>query len=326
MWWDDEQFVRWRYFSDRGVNGEAPYWVFVKGAEVLAACGLEPVTLVVDGSPLPAVRTLDIMVRPDLDGLGLGVFMNLALFKHFPVALVTGSNQRSHNLLTRMFHHTTDLRFWKLPVSARPLLDTRISFGPLAAIAALPLNGLLRLRRAAARMETPTGVAIREIREFGAEVTDLSRRCETPGRLFVRRSDEYLNWRFVRNPRCHYEILGAFSDSGLEGYIVTRFNRVRPNERREAEIVDWLVPRGADASTLAALVYAAVDRLIGEGAAIVTCAASSAEAEPAMQANGFHLRPAERVPFFVRAADPALHARLSTAGDWFVTRGDYDVE
>jgi hypothetical protein len=325
MWWDDEQFVRWRYFSDRGINGEAPYWVFVKGAEVLAACGLEPVTLVVDGSPLPAVRTLDIMVRPDLDGLGLGAFMNLALFKRFPVVLVTGSNQRSHNLLTRMFHHTTDLRFWKLPVSGRLLLDARIGLGPLAALAALPVDALLRLRRAAARLSMPAGVVIRELTEFGAEVVELSRRCEVPGRLLVRRSDEYLNWRFVRNPRCRYEILGAFSDRGLEGYVVTRFNRARPNQRREADIVDWLAP-GAASFIFAALVRAAVERLIRSGAGIITCAAASAEAAVAMQANGFYLRPDERLPFFVRAADPALHSRLTVASDWFLTRGDFDVE
>ena len=119
MWWDDQLFVQWRYFS-RLIDGkDVAYWVFVKDGEVLGACGLEPVTLVIDGKPVAAVRTLDIMVRPDLDGLGLGVFMNLMLFKHFPITLVTGSNEKSHQLLKRMFHHTVDLRFWKAAIRAQ---------------------------------------------------------------------------------------------------------------------------------------------------------------------------------------------------------------
>src|SRR5262245_26596665 len=77
MWWDDRRFVEWRYFSRLTDAKDVPYWVFVHDGEVLGACGLEPVTLVIDGQPVSAVRTLDIMVRPDLDGLGLGVFMNL---------------------------------------------------------------------------------------------------------------------------------------------------------------------------------------------------------------------------------------------------------
>jgi hypothetical protein len=326
MWWDDERYLRWRYFAGRDIDGRAPFWVFVRQSEVLAACGLEPVTLVVDGTPTHAVRSLDIMVRPDLDGLGLGAFMNLVLFRHFPVVLVTGSNQRSHHLLTRMFHHTTDLRVWKLPVRGRALLDGRIDLGPLAGLAAAPVTLLLRARHAASRVAMPSELEIREISEFGPEAGELSSRCEISGRVFVRRNDDYLNWRFVRNPRCRYEILGAFSGRRLEGYIVTRFNRARPNQRQEAEIVDWLTPPCATAPVLPALVHAAVERLIRSGAGMITCAGAATDAAAAMQANGFHLRSAEALPFFVRAADRALHDRLSVASDWFLTRGDFDVE
>jgi len=148
MWWEDESFVRWRYFTRHTESGQIPYWVFVKDGEVVGACGLEPITLVVDGSAMPAVRTLDIMVRPDLDGLGLGVFMNLVLFRHFPVALVTGSNDRSHQLLTRMFHHATDLRFWKAPLRASSVLDAKIGPGPVDRIAAASADLVLSARRA----------------------------------------------------------------------------------------------------------------------------------------------------------------------------------
>ena len=328
MWWDDDSFVRWRYFSRRTESGESTYWVFVRDGEVLGACGMEPVTLVVDGTAMPAVRTLDIMVRPDLDGLGLGVFMNLMLFRHFPITLVTGSNERSHALLTRMFHHTTDLRFWKAPLRARAVIDGKVALGPVGRILALPGDLFLTIRRSLSRVLPPAGVAIRETSEFDADVVALSRRCESPGRVIVRRSDEYLNWRFVRNPRCQYRIFGAFADGRLEGYLVTRLNLARPNPRREGEIVDWLAAPVSDprASVLPALVQAGVDGLIRDGAGIVTCAAAAPDLSTAMAATGFRFRPLERLPFFVRAADPALHSRLCSSEDWFLTRGDLDVE
>jgi hypothetical protein len=325
MWWDDDAYVRWRYFARTAEAGEIPYWVFVRGNEMLAACGLEPVTLVVDGSAMPAVRTLDIMVRPDLDGLGLGAFLNLALFKRFPVALVTGSNQKSHALLMRMFQHTTDLRFWKAPLRARALIGGKAGIGTAAAIVAAPVDLLLSIERSIARVPPPVGVAIETMAEFDSRVTDLSRRCERRGRVMVRRSDEYLNWRFVRNPRCGYRLCGAFANGRLEAYVVTRFNRARPNPRLEAEVVDWLAAPDAAPPVLQALFQACVDELRQAGAGIVTCAAATADAS-AMLATGFRFRRAERIPFFVKAADSALQARLSAGGDWFLTRGDYDVE
>jgi hypothetical protein len=325
MWWDDERFVRWRYFTRATDAGEVPYWVFVRENEILAACGLEPVTLVVDGSAMPATRTLDIMVRPDLDGLGLGAFVNMALFQRFPVTLVTGSNERSHALLLRMFQHVTDLRVWKVPLRARAVIDAKATLGAAASIVAAPVDLLLSIGRSIVRVPTPAGVAIEKLEEFDPRVADLGRRCESLGRVMVRRTEEYLNWRFVRNPRCSYRLFGAFAGNRLEAYLVTRFNRARQNPRLEAEVVDWLAAPDAERSVLPALFQAGVDDLCASGAGIVTCAAATSDTS-AIAAGGFRLRPAERIPFFIRAADPMLHERLSVGRDWFVTRGDYDVE
>jgi hypothetical protein len=327
MWWDDEPFVRWRYFSRRNDTGETPYWVFVRDGELLAACGLEPVTLVVDGRPVPAVRTLDIMVKPAVDGLGLGVFMNLALFKRFPVILVTGSNERSHALLTRMFHHTTDLLFWRLPIRARSVVDGRVGPGPLSRVVAWPLDLLLSVR-SMSRRPPPSGIVIGDMVSFDSRVTELSRRCEIEGRVIVRRSDEYLNWRFVQNPRCRYRILAAFAGDRLEGYLVTRFNLTKPNPLRSAEIVDWLVAPSLDSarSILAGLVQVAADECRREGAWSITCAGADPDLFAAMEAAKFRFRPGERLPFFFKASDPAVHRRLSSAPDWYLTRGDFDVE
>jgi len=328
MWWDDRAFVEWRYFSRKTETGDAPYWVFVWNGEVVGACGLEPVTLVIDGNPVAATRTLDIMVRPDLDGRGLGAFMNLVLFKHFPITLVTGSNARSHQMLTRLFHHTTDLTFWKTPIRSRSVIAEKVNLGRATLLLTSPLDLVLAITRSRYRVAPPPGLNFQEIEAFDTRVDELSRTGERPGRVMVRRSAEYLNWRFVANPRCHHRIFAAFRGSRLDGYVVTRFNRARPNPRREAEIVDWLATPtvSANDSVLPALIQTGVDALIREGAEIVSCAAAAADVAGAMEATGFRFRPGERLPFFVRATEPAVHDRLSSANSWFLTRGDLDVE
>jgi hypothetical protein len=77
---------------------------------------------------------------------------------------------------------------------------------------------------------------------------------------------------------------------------------------------------------LPGLIRAAVERLIRDGAGIVSCAASNVDIEETMRLTGFHFRPGEKLPFFVHAADPKVQERLSVGRDWFLTRGDHDVE
>src|SRR5687767_12356850 len=50
-WWNDEEYVRWRYFRRRTADGSIPFWICEHAGEILGACGLEPVTLAVDGQP-----------------------------------------------------------------------------------------------------------------------------------------------------------------------------------------------------------------------------------------------------------------------------------
>ncbi len=327
MWWDDEAFVRWRYFGRRTTDGSIPYWVFDLGGEIIGACGLEPVMLVVDGNPVHAVRTMDIMVSPDVDGRGLGTFMNLMLFRQFPVTLVTGSNASSHQLLTRMFHHTLDLVFWKTLIASREVIEQRFKAGPVSGVIAAGADLVLSMIRRRRRRPPPPGIEVKQMSRFDAQVDTLSHVFEQPGRIIVRRNAEYLNWRFVENARCRYRLFGAFAGETLKGYVVTRLNLNRPNPRHEGEIVDWLA-QGASGpnSPLPALLTAAVDDLVSTGAGFVTCAAHGAEIEAAADSSGFRFREGQRIPFFVRASSATLHRRLSSAPGWFVTRGDLDVE
>jgi hypothetical protein len=327
MWWDDEAFVRWRYFHRTVEDGTVPYWVFAPEREILGACGLEPVVLFVDGRPTHAIRTMDIMVRPDIDGRGLGAFMNLALFKKFPITMVTGSNASSHQLLSRLFQHALDLTFWRVVIETRELINERLGVRPLSALIGAGADIVMAMARRRHSGEI-AGLHIAEIARFESDVTALSTASACPGRVIVQRSAEYLNWRFIDNPRCRYRVLGAYRGGGLIGYVVTRMNLARPNPRREAEIVDWLVAGHLTdgAPVLAALIGAGLRSLIDAGAGVVTCAAFVPGLKPAVEANGFQFRAGQLIPFFVRASSAEVHQRLAAADGWFLTRGDYDVE
>jgi hypothetical protein len=326
MWWEDEAVLQWRYFGRPAPDGSTPYWIFQKDGAIVGACGLEPVTLSVDGSPIDAVRTLDIMVRPDLDGRGLGPLMNLLLFRKFPIVLVTGSNDASHNLISRLFQHAADLVFWKTLIASHHIIDA--SAGRVSKMLASAADAVLSIVRSRHNVSPPAGVSLRELSRFDDRVTNLMLRCERPGRVQVRRTAEYLNWRFFDNPRCRYRAYGAFDNGQLDAYVVTRLNVVRPNPRREGEIVDWMVAPAAEAThrSLTPLIAFALGDLKKAGAGLVTCAEHGADVTHAAEANGFVLREAQRIPFFVRASAPDIHARLTSGSGWFLTRGDLDVE
>jgi hypothetical protein len=329
LWWDDERFLRWRYFDPVLGGGSIPYWVFEHDGRILGAVGLEPVTLVVDGVPCPAVRSLDIMVHPAVDGLGIGAFINLLLFTRYPLMLVMGTSERSRSLIGRMFSEVAALGVSKLVLRSRPVLEGRLRPRLAVPVVAPLVDTLLRLRRLANRRPGAGNVHVVRIATFDEEVTALARRAEQRGRIIVRRTAEYLNWRFVENPRCAHAIFGARRGDRFVGYLVTRFNTARPNPRGEAEIVDWIVdepatPEEADA-VMAAMLEAGLDDLARRGACIVRQLASDAQSHRRACGRGFVPRPDERLPFFIHAGDPALAERLA-GGGWYLTGCDFDVD
>lgn len=329
VWWNDESYMRWRYFDRPAAgSGAVPYWVFERNGEIIGACGLEPVTLAVDGVGRDAVRTMDIMVAPALNGCGLGAFMNLALFARHPIVLASGTNEQSHHLVRRLFVHVGDLTLWKSLIASRALVESRLQSAALTEIVANGTDLLLTLDRMRRRTFAPPGVAIARLEAFDSRVDDLCQACEGPGRIMVRRDAAYLNWRFIRNPRCRYQAFGAFDGERLVGYVVVRLNLERANPRREGEIVDWLaVPDlERERSLLPALIQVGLQALVDEGAELVTCAALDTSIQAAMNGNLFRARSAAGSSFFVRADDASTRERLSRPDGWFLTKGDFDVE
>jgi hypothetical protein len=128
----------------------------------------------------------------------------------------------------------------------------------------------------------------------------------------VRRSADYLNWRFLANPFRSHEIMTARRDGRLAGYVVLATDAGGPS------IVDLSPsPRPVTTALVAAAVRLAHRR---RASAITASVMDSHPAMPALVELGFRARDAS--PVIVCAA-AGSSARLEQAA-WAFTEGDRD--
>lgn len=149
----------------------------------------------------------------------------------------------------------------------------------------------------------------------GDEFTSL---CETVGDRqgpCVKRSAAYLNWRFLDNPYCAYNIMTARRGGKLVGHAV--FCRYAD----EGVIADLFGESEAD--TLSGLLHRVVDRLRRQGVLTVSCELFESHPWlPAVQAAGFRAR--ETKPFIAYDLIHGAAFKGGAAGGWLMMHGDRD--
>ena len=269
------------------------------------------------------------MVRPDYDGRGMGVLMNLHFQERFPFLLVLGTNARSTGMLSRMFQRLPSLRCYKKLTRTGPLLEHRLGSRALASACAVALDPLLALYHRSHHIQIPRGLVLtfERIEKFDARIDSL---CAQRGRqptVRVRRSTEYLNWRFLDHPRWDYECHGAFSRGILLGYVVTRISG--KGSDLVGKIVDWLYHPPVEAPDLpiqAILFQWAVAHLADRGVGTVYTYAYDPAAASAFDALGFVRDTAADSPFFVGSCPREFEAEVLSEQNWALTCGDSDID
>ena len=324
---DDEKYWHWKYLEQPGIaDGEIPCWVFEKGAEIIGAMGFERVRLNVKGKVHHAVWSYDIMVRPDYDGRGLGVLMNLVFQERFPLLVVLGTNERSTGMLERLFTRLPSLRCWKKVITTRPFFKRRLGSPVLVTALSTVCDPLLAASAWWRRQEVPREIEFRALDRFDQRVDLLCDRVSRRGKVLVQRSQDYLNWRFGRDPRWKYDCYGAFTGNQLRGYIVTRM--IRQNGSKSGLIVDWLCDDQAHSRSISmtrVLMQFALERLTSKGANAAHVLSCDGASEGALRDLDFSRDPAEDVPFFVGASPKELEHHVLADDNWFLTRGDSDI-
>lgn len=171
----------------------------------------------------------------------------------------------------------------------------------------------------------PEGWSTRHVTELDPAVDALEQSLATTKGCALRRSREYLDWRYLRAPDSPYQVHEVRREGELRGLMVLRVqHEVVPGA---CTIADWVVPE-ADEDAAAALVAAAHDaaRTARRERLMVIFPANSPE-HAAMRKLGFEVVPSatymER-PLIIGLTHPQMTVEW-LADHWWYTLGDTDL-
>lgn len=308
----DRDYLRWRYnFGDNTLPGNRKsfLWLLKIKGEILCMMGAQHHTLHTGGQNLDIAYPLDLLVRKDLNGSGLGAWINLAIQDKYPILLVIGGGTRdSARLIRRLFRAMPDRKTWKLPVSTegtlRRLLPIAILARPISTVA----DGLLSLKRGFHRGTwRASGIHLEPIERFPGDIARLTRNWPTED-IYLERSADFLNWRFIDNPGIDYQALLIYRKQQLLGYVVYHLYHSLENKQMQASIDDLIWERGGGISAqqqrLQCILAASIDHLIARKARLISLASYGDQADRTLQQLGFLRRKDEQTfSIFSRMAD-----------------------
>lgn len=250
--WDDEAYLRWRYQFGAQGEGLATCWVCIQGGRLLGMIGVEPVHLQAGEQACDAHVTMDIMVRPELEGLGLGVWINQAICERLGCVLAVGSNPNSRGVIARTFEPLPDRRSYTHPLHFGHFMAKRLSQGWLAALASrLASSGMVLFRLLTLWLASAT-VQVSHEEELGSDVASLLARAQRTRRVEVLRSVKKLSQRLLLNPRSPAQVWLARKGGEVVGLMAVRRTQV-DGQRHALQIMDVVLDRRHEEVALRAL-------------------------------------------------------------------------
>lgn len=251
--WDDAKFVAWRYGLGTSRRAYARYRILVHRGEVIAGIGAEEFTLRTPAGNIAAACPMDILSLPQYRNLGLGPWLNQALFQQYPLVVALGANSNSLGLVSRLYSLLPGRRTFQFPLNLATFLHKRIR-NPLLYQLVSPLATIaVRTRGDWVTRHFPRHRAqIKRLDRFDAASDAALAQHDDNGGISIVRSADYLNWRYCENPRVSYRVLALHRGPDMAGYIVYRKSE-QANEERHVHLVDWWLGVAAPATTLSAL-------------------------------------------------------------------------
>lgn len=305
---DDGAYLRWRYRLGRADAGFGELWCVRARGELLAIIGTEDLCAELDGQAIAGAQVMDLLVRPDAQDSGLGIWLNQAMLARHGFTLAVGANPNSAGIVRRLFLPLAPCLTFTHPLDLAPFVRRR-----WPALAQLPLvlrvaNAALGLRRLALRRHQPRGLVLHSV--SGLAPTLRVPRTQEPARVHLLRSSAYLQQRLLGNPRRQLSLRAAQRGSEVTGLIAWSIE-ADDLGRPELHVIDW--QHDGEPSLLALLHEA-----LREAAALrCTCVRLMLQDEASQ-------RSAARAGFLpsqgdegrlcgVQSNDPALAARLAQA-------------
>lgn len=289
--WDDRVYLRWRYdfVSDNYSTSDKKnrLWRVKMDDQILAVIGVDYAEFYVSGQVEDWRNPLDLLVRSDVDGFGLGVWMSLVLEQEYPRLFAMGATRHSQSIVKKLFHPMPDMGAWKLILNTKTLIARRFSNPVISALLSKSLNVYLKLTLRFKLFSTAHDIEIKTIQDFfpyQKDLHELHSSYQSSGQRLRYRTSEFLHWRFINNPRRVYPCVGAFVQEKLVGYAV-----YHKSPRAHLEIDDIFVSEN-NAKHLTAIITALVEFAYQENSPIISFIAHQHLLAAPLKKMGFRWR------------------------------------
>jgi hypothetical protein len=323
---DDARYLQWRYDFEGRPDSRGRLMVVARGDKVLGMIGAENVRLVRGDDRIDALSLMDIMVDPEVDGSGLGVWLNLAIFDENPVVFEIGANPNSIGLVTRLFHRLPNRKQYVTPLTMRRYLEKRLRSGAAALALATTADATLKLWRALTFRRIPASWSLREVTRFDDTVEGLFARRWAATEITFERSSQYLNWRLFENPQAKYLVLGAFEANDMVGYIAYQIDD-DAGDVKVVRLVDWLVDARYGFRGFKLLAQEVIRRALVERADLISINPLHARIERSLWRLGFVPLPGnEFATVGVRCAEPIPWPALLDGAAWCLSDANTDFD
>jgi GNAT superfamily N-acetyltransferase len=311
---------QWQYLQNPATPPEGPeIWVARDGERLLGQYASMPVVLWWGGLERRASWGMDVFVRAEGRGRGVGARLFTTWADHVEVALGLGLTPSSYGLFKKLgYHDVGPVSFYRCFLD--PMAVARRRLGPgLGHVAGFALTAGLFLTARPPR--APAGVEVRPVEGFSSEYDDLWARARASYRMCVRRDAAYLTWKYRDCPHRRYDLWEARRGGELVGFAASRHEDYRGLR------LGWLLDVFACASdreAKVALILTVLQSFRAAGVARAQAFSMNAALGEDLRRCGFWSGPSPML-FCVKTREPAPEV-IADRGGWHVVFGDSDMD
>ena len=318
--WDDNAYLRWRYRLGRSTGGFGDLWCVRAEDQLVAIIGVEALRAELDGQMLAGGQVMDLLVRPEAQETGLGIWLNQAMLARYDFTLAVGANQNSAGIVRRMFEPLPPRLTFTHPLDLAPFVRRR-----WPVVAGLPLamrvaNGGLTLWRLALRRHRPRDLTLESTTQLDPALAVPATR--DPASVRLQHDSAYLQQRLLNNPRRQLVMREARRNGAVVGLIAWSME-ADDRGRSELHVIDW--HHDNDATLLGLLNDAVREAAARRCSCVRLTLQDSASQRVAARAGFLPSRDDEGRLCGVQSRDPALAMRLTKAR-WGLTDASDDSD
>jgi GNAT superfamily N-acetyltransferase len=312
---------QWQYLENPHTEAQGPaIWVAREGETLLGQYASMPVRLWWQDGEVASSWGMDVFLREEARGKGIGAALFTTWADSVDVALGLGLTPSSYGLFKKLrYDDVGPVPFYQKVLDAEAVATRRL--GSVAGTLAAPLVAAGLGLFAPERSRATTDVEVRRTDAFPDECDALWERARSSYTMCVRRDAAYLRWKYLACPTKSYEVREAWRGGGLCGFAVSR------HEEYEGIRLGWIIDvfaRTDDHAAKDALIGSVLDGFREAGVARAQAFAMNGALGEDLKARGFFAGKSP-MQFCVRANVPSQSA-FANPGGWHVVFGDSDMD